>query len=272
MTSGEFKAIGEFIQSEFGIKMPRAKKIMLQSRLTKRLRAMNMASYREYQEYLFSPEGLDREVPHMIDVVTTNKTDFFREPSHFELLRDDILPNWLKENHDKKHFTAWSAGCATGEEPYSLAMVLGQFARQHTSFRFEVLGTDISGTVLEKGRKAIYPEDKTGAIPSDLKKSFLLRSKNRQEKLVRVTPELRKKVNFQRLNLLEEFPFQSKKKDVIFCRNVIIYFEKPVQEELFRKCCHCLKKGGYLFIGHSETLSGMRLPLRQKCPTVYERI
>ncbi|MFW6237066.1 MAG: CheR family methyltransferase, partial [Desulfosudaceae bacterium] len=216
-------------------------------------------------------EGMDREVPHMIDVVTTNKTDFFREPSHFDLLYDEILPEWLAAYQGNRNFSVWSAGCSTGEEPYSLAMILDKFAANHPDFNFDILGTDISNQVLEKARQAIYPETKVEAVPHQLKKNCLLRSRDRVKKQVRIVPALRKKVTFRRLNLMEQFSWPGTK-DVIFCRNVIIYFERPVQEELFKKCCNCLKKGGYLFIGHSETLSGMRLPLQQRCPTVYERI
>ena len=272
MTSDEFDDIGSFIQSQFGIKMPPSKKTMLQSRLTKRLRAMNMSSYGQYREYLFSQEGLDQEVPFMIDVVTTNKTDFFREPSHFALLREVMLPLWLRQTGGGEIFNIWSAGCATGEEPYTMAMVLNEFAEAEPDFRFSILGTDISGEALEKAVEAIYRESRSDGIPEALKKKYLMHSKDRKQGLVRIVPELRSTVIFERLNLMGDFSSVVGKKDVIFCRNVIIYFERPVQELLFEKCCRCLKTGGYLFIGHSETLSGMRLPLMQVKPTVYQKI
>ncbi len=271
MTNGEFNAIGGFIQSEFGIKMPPAKKIMLQSRLTKRLRAMNMNSYRQYQEYLFSPEGMERELPYMIDAVTTNKTDFFRERVHFDLLYETLLPDWFRKNGANEIFSAWSAGCASGEEPYSLAMTLNEFVGIQPSFRFEVTATDISREVVEKARQAIYPKSKTDPIPMQFKTKYLMRSKDRKKELTRIVPELRCKVAFGCLNLMKAFP-TNKKYDVIFCRNVIIYFERPVQEKLFAKCCDCLKSDGYLFIGHSETLSGMTLPLKQVRPTIYQKV
>lgn len=272
MTGDEFNAIGGFIQSRFGIKMPPVKMVMLQSRLTKRLRAMNMSSYGEYREYLFSPEGLDREVPFMIDVVTTNKTDFFREPSHFEMLRNELLPRWLRRNGGGEAFRIWSAGCASGEEPYTMAMILNEFAAAEPSFRFSVLGTDISGEALDKAVRAVYPDTKTTDIPPDLKKKYLLRGREGRRGLVRIVPELRARVTFERLNLMCDASFADRKMDVIFCRNVIIYFERPVQERLFRNCCRCLETGGHLFIGHSETLSGMRLPLVQVRPTIYQKI
>ena len=271
MTNSEFNAIGGFIQAEFGIKMPPAKKVMLQSRLTKRLRAMNMSSYREYQEYLFSPEGMKQELPFMIDVVTTNKTDFFRERAHFDLLYETLLPLWFQDTGGKQTFRAWSAGCATGEEPYSLAMVLNEFTRVQPAFRFEITGTDISREAVEKAQQAIYPEKRTETISINFKKRYLLKSKDREKKLTRIVPELRCKVSFNCLNLLKDGPCP-KENDVIFCRNVIIYFERQVQEHLFLKCCNHLKPKGYLFIGHSETLNGMNLPLRQIRPTVYQKV
>ena len=272
MTSDEFDDIGSFIQSQFGIKMPPSKKTMLQSRLTKRLRAMNMTSYGQYREYLFSPAGMDQEVSFMIDVVTTNKTDFFREPSHFDLLQEILLPLWLRQTGGRDVFNIWSAGCATGEEPYTMAMVLNEFAEAEPDFRFSILGTDISGEALQKAIQAIYRESRIDGIPPDFKKKYLMRSRDRKQGLVRIIPELRSKITFQRLNLMGDFFSMVEKKDVIFCRNVIIYFERPVQEALFEKCCRCLNTGGYLFIGHSETLSGMRLPLTQVRPTVYQKI
>lgn len=272
MTDTEFKALGEFIQTEFGIKMPPAKKTMLQSRLTKRLRALNISDYRQYREYLFSPEGLIRELPFLIDEVTTNKTDFFREPSHFDLLSETLLPIWTQTHHGHQPFSVWSAGCATGEEPYSLAMVLGEYLRKEPSFDFEITGTDISGKALETARQAIYPQKRVEPVPAAIRKRYLLRSRDRAKKLVRIVPALRAKVVFRHLNLMESFSCPGPKKDAIFCRNVIIYFERPVQEAIFNKLCSCLKADGYLFIGHSETLNGMRLPLRTVRPTVYQKI
>lgn len=271
MTAEEFQVLGGFIQAEFGIKMPPAKKVMLQSRLTKRLRAMKMDSYQQYRKYLFSEEGLKKELPFMIDVVTTNKTDFFRERRHFDLLFETILPEWMRQAEGRAPFRLWSAGCSTGEEPYSLAMTLNEFAQMTPSFDFTILGTDISGEVLDRARQAVYPEKKTVDIPDVLKRKYLLKSKDRKKMLTRIAPEIRAKVSFRRLNLMSSFSCPEKK-DAIFCRNVIIYFERPIQEALFRKCCSCLKTDGYLFIGHSETLNGMDLPLTMIRPTVYKKI
>lgn len=271
MTQKEFERFGEFIQSEFGIKMPAGKKTMLESRLNKRLRTLNMSSYQEYKDYLFSLKGLEVEMPHLVDAVTTNKTEFFREGQHFELLFNELLPHWLEQKGQRASLTAWSAGCSNGKEPYSLAMVLNEFAESAPGFDYQILGTDISRQVLQEAERAVYSEDAVQSIPYQLKKKYLLRSKDRKKQLVRIVPELRSKVSFRELNLMQEVSFREKM-DIIFCRNVIIYFERPVQEQLFGKLCSCLEQGGYLFIGHSETLSGMDLPLKQVRPTVYQRL
>ena len=271
MTGKEFRNFSQFIQSEFGIKMPPGKKVMLESRLGKRLRALGMNSYKDYEEYLFSLKGLEIEMPHLVDAVTTNKTEFFREPKHFDLLYQEILPAWQERNHSRKSFSVWSAGCSTGEEPYTLAIVLSEFARNHPEFTFQVLGTDISNQVLDTAKRAVYAEDKVEKISHELRRRYFLRSKDRKRKQVRVAPEIRSLVRFRALNFMDSFDFREKL-DTIFCRNVIIYFERPVQETLFNKFCRHLIPGGYLFIGHSETLSGMDLPLKQITPTVYQKI
>ena len=271
MTEKEFKELGTFIQTEFGIKMPPGKKSMLESRLNKRLRSLGMTSYKQYKDYLFSLKGLEIEMPHLMDAVTTNKTEFFREDKHFEVLAQEVLPAWLAEQGRGKPFMVWSAGCSTGEEVYSLAMVLAEFAASNRGFGFEVLGTDISQEVLHKAKRGVYPERLSQGIPQDFCKKYLMRSTDRSKGLMRIVPELRSKVAFRELNLIEDFSFREKM-DVVFCRNVVIYFEWRVQEILFQKLCSCIAKGGFLFIGHSESLSGMDLPLEQSRPTVFKKL
>lgn len=269
MGDRDFEKFSEFIKREFGIKMPPSKKTMLEARLQKRLRALCLNNHSEYCKFLFSPEGLESEITHLIDVVTTNTTDFFREPKHFEMLLSTILPDFLKRN--KKNIKIWSAGCSSGEEPYTLAMVLSEFAAKNASFDFSILATDISNEILQKAITAIYPMEKVEIIPMALKKKYLLKSKDRSKNIVRIAPELRRKVDFKRLNFMEPFPFKEKK-DIIFCRNVVIYFDRPTQYKLFNEFCMRLVSGGFLFIGHSESISGMGLPVKQVAPTVYQRI
>jgi chemotaxis protein methyltransferase CheR len=250
--------------------MPPGKKTMLESRLGKRLRALGMNSYKDYEEYLFNIKGMEIEIPHLIDAVTTNKTDFFREANHFEILYNKLLPHWFARHDNKRVFSVWSAGCSSGEEPYTIAIVLNEFAEKNSGFRFSILGTDISNEILEKAQRAVYHEDRIDPVPNNLKKKYFLRSKDRKQKLVRVVPELRNQVAFRLLNFMDDFSFRETM-DVIFCRNVVIYFEKPVQERLFQKFCEHLHPNGHIFIGHSETLAGMSLPLKQLSPTVYQK-
>lgn len=266
-----FERFSEFIKSELGIKMPATKKTLLEARLQKRLRELGMATHEEYCEFLFSPRGMEEELVNLVDVVTTNTTDFFREPKHFELLSAKVLPALHERCGGSREVKVWSAGCSSGEEPYTLSMVLSEFARMNSGFRFGIMATDISTQVLRMAVRAIYPETKIGPIPPEYRKRYLLRSKDRTRHLVRIGPEARGHVRFRRLNFMEDFSFDGHL-DVIFCRNVVIYFDRQTQEMLFSRFCRKLAVGGYLFIGHSESLAGMDLPLEPVAPTVYKKI
>lgn len=273
LSEKDFRRLSEFIYTECGIKMPPSKKTMLEARLQKRLRFLGLRCFGSYCDYVFSPEGLEREMIHMIDLVTTNKTDFFREPAHFDYLTRTALPQLLRTEGAGlgKKLMVWSAGCSTGEEPYTLAVVLSEFAEQHRGFGFSILATDISTRVLEKARRGIYEQDRIGPVPPALLHKYFLRSKDRSRGLVRVIPELRETVRFQRLNFMDEdFGFREQL-DIIFCRNVIIYFDRPTQERLLNRFCRHLAPDGYLFMGHSETLNGLEVPLVSVAPTVYRR-
>lgn len=272
MTNSEFNRLSSFILNSYGIKLPIAKKTMLEGRLQKRLRALNISSFREYCEYVFSPEGRQIELIHMIDVVTTNKTDFFREGVHFDFLSNNILPNYLNNNFTGKQFKIWSAGCSTGEEPYTLAMVLSEFSEKYTGFDFNIFATDISSRALNAATTAVYTMEKALPVPLAFKKKYLLKSKNDQKKTVRIVPGLRTKVRFERYNLLDENIACIENFSVVFCRNVLIYFDRPTQEKVILKLCSKLEPGGYLFLGHSESVSNMNLPLMQIQPTIFKKI
>jgi chemotaxis protein methyltransferase CheR len=210
------------------------------------------------------------ELTHMIDAVTTNKTDFFREPLHFECLGNKIVPEFVSSGTGRK-LKVWSAGCSTGEEPYTLAMVLRESFRNYCGFGFSILATDISTIVLEKARLGIYDDNRTASIPWELKRKYFMINRDRNRGLVRITPELRSLVEFMRLNLIDDEFGLTEQKDIIFCRNVIIYFDRPTQEKLLnRLCCH-LSPRGYLFLGHSETLSGFDVPLARVESTIYRK-
>ena len=272
LTDKNFKKLGGFIQEEFGIKMPAVKKVMLQSRLQKRLRLLGYDSFNAYCDFLFSASG-KAEIIEMINAVSTNKTDFFREPAHFDYLVEHILPE-LRDpfSTSTTHmFNVWSAGCSTGEEPYTLAMVLVDYALQMRNFQFRILGTDISTRVLELAKKAIYNERSIAPVPVSLRKKYMMRSKDRDKKQIRMHPAIREKVAFQRMNFMDETFNLPHKFDIIFCRNVVIYFDLETQAQLFQKFARQLRPNGFLFIGHSETLNGLNLPFRAVFPTVYQK-
>lgn len=273
MSGKLFSELRRFIYDEVGINITPVKQVMLEGRLNKRLRNLGMLSFEEYCDYLFSDDGRSAELAFMIDEVTTNKTDFFREPVHFQFLTSDVLPALFKSERytASDRLTIWSAGCSSGEEPYTIAMVVKDHMAEHGERPFQIIATDISRRMLDKGCKAVYEVEKTIPIPNRIKRKFLLRSKDPASGLVRIAPEIRSCVAFRRLNFMDyDFGFREQI-DIIFCRNVIIYFDKTVQEKLLRKFCQCMKKGGFIFMGHSETLFGMDLPLEQVSPTVYRK-
>lgn len=272
LSDEDFKRLSEYIYREYGIKMPPAKKIMLQSRLQKRLRELDITSFKEYVDYVFSKEGQDSEVYHMIDVVSTNKTDFFREPIHFEFLSNDIVPKFVGDVEFRNPLKIWSAGCSSGEEPYTIAMVLTDCKEKYPILDFQILGTDISTRILKTAIEAIYKENRIEGIPHNILRKYFLKSKDRINPTVRVVPEIRKKVSFGRLNLMDETYPIAEMFDIIFCRNVLIYFDRSTQEKVINKLCLKLKPGGYFFLGHSESVTGMTVPLKQIKPTIFVRI
>lgn len=273
LSERDFNRFSEFIYGECGIKMPPAKKTMLEARLQKRLRKLGIRSFQEYADYIFSRAGAEEELVHLIDVVTTNKTDFFREPAHFDHLVAHALPELIRTRGAgvRRPLAIWSAGCSSGEEPYTLSMVLSEYAEREPGFSFSILATDICTTVLDKAKMAIYDEDRIEPVPAVLRQKYLLRGKGERRGLVRVVPELRSRVKFRRLNFMDGDFGMREQMDIIFCRNVIIYFDKQTQERLLNKFCRHLVPGGYLFMGHSETLSGLDVPVDQVASTIYRK-
>jgi chemotaxis protein methyltransferase CheR len=252
--------------------MPPAKKVMLQSRLQKRLRELNIPNFKDYIEYVFSKEGLNNEIIHMLDVVSTNKTDFFREPIHFDFLFQTVLPEFVEQRNSSKTLKVWSAGCSSGEEPYTLAIVLADFAEKNIGFDFSIIGTDISTQILQKAVDAVYKEDRVSIIPIETKKKYFLRSKDKTNPTVKVIQNLRKKVRYGRLNFMDSSYDIPETFDVIFCRNVLIYFDRETQEKVIQKLCDKLRPDGYFFLGHSESIMNMQVPLKQIKPTIFKRI
>jgi chemotaxis protein methyltransferase CheR len=263
-----FNRLASFIYDYAGIKMPANKVTMLEGRLRRRLRDTGIDTFREYCEFLFSPAGEDERV-HFIDAVTTNKTDFFREPQHFEILTKRVLPEFAREGH--RDIRVWSSACSTGAEPYTLAMVLEEAVVGRQIDSYSILATDLSTEVLDQALRGIYDADFLAPVPKDLASKYVMRpiASNRPER--RISPRLRQRIAFARMNLMDESYLVGQAMHVIFCRNVLIYFDKQTQTKVLHRLCDRLAPGGYLFIGHSESIAGMNLPVRQIANTVFRK-
>ena len=268
LKQSEFNRLSNYIFSNYGIKMPPAKKVMLQSRLQKRLRHLNINNFKSYIDFVFSKEG-DQEIIHMMDVVSTNKTDFFREPTHFEFMEEVILPEIYANK--QSDFKIWSAGSSSGEEAYTITMVMEEYIAKNGYINYQILGADISTDMLQKAVNGVYKSEKILTIPESLKKKYFLKSKDPTKKLVRVKPNLRTKVKFFRLNLMDNVYNAPNGFDVIFCRNTLIYFERDTQEKVINKLCGHLKSGGYFILGHSESITNMNVPLENIKPTIFRK-
>lgn len=269
LSAQNFRRLSEFINGYSGIKMPASKLTMLEGRLRRRLRSTGIASLNDYCRHLFDEGGLDSEIVHLIDAVTTNKTDFFREPAHFEFLERHGLPALAQEG--RRRFKAWSAACSIGAEPYTLAMVLDEFCAASREGDYSILGTDLSTQVLEQAVQGVFAESMIEPVSIARRKRYVMQAKDRSRGHVRIAPRLRSKIAFGRLNLMDEHYPVGADMDLLFCRNILIYFDKPTQSKVLTRLCDHLRPGGYLFLGHSETLNGIDLPVRQIANTIFQR-
>lgn len=267
----DFQRLAAFIEQTSGIKMPESKRVLVEGRLRRRIRALAMAGFDEYCAYLFKGNGLAAESVHIIDAVSTNKTDFFREIDHFNFLTRTGLASLVSTGGRRTQIKAWSAPCSIGAEPYTLAMVIADFAGTRPDLRWSVLGTDINTDVLKQAVRAIYPEEMIAPVPPEMRRRYLLRARDPRRREVRIAPELRRQVKFAYLNLMDETYPADGDFDIIFCRNLLIYFEKPTQKTVLHRLVSHLRPGGYLFVGHSETIVGFGLPLHPVIPTVFVR-
>jgi chemotaxis protein methyltransferase CheR len=272
----EFHQLREVIQNELGIAIAPAKRVMVETRVRKRVRALGMESLSQYCRFILNGQSRTQEWPYLIDAITTHKTDFFREPVHFEYLIRDAVSGMadLYGAGVRRPLLVWSSACSTGEEPYTAAMVLSAYSASimPRSYRFRIFATDISRGVLETAKAAVYPESAIAPVPKELRQRYLLRSRDPGMDRVRMCPAIRSLVEFRQLNLIDRdygFPHLM---DVIFCRNVAIYFDRPTQQKVLGTICRTLQPGGYLFMGHSESLNGLDLPLAQVAPAVYRRL
>ncbi len=263
-----FARLSALIFDKTGIKMPATKATMLQGRLQRRMREIGIRTLDGYCDHLFDGSAGPDELIHLINAVTTNKTDFFREPGHFDFLTKTALPTLVDSG--RRRIRAWSAACSTGAEPYTMAMVLDQFA-QKSGIEYGILATDIDTVVLETARRGIYPAELIEPVPATLRQRYVATAVDRASSQVRIVPALRSAIGFARLNLMDARYPLGEPMDIIFCRNVLIYFDKETQERVVRRLCENLRPGGFLFLGHSESIAGMDLPVRTASYTVFTK-
>lgn len=255
LTDRHFRSIADLVEGHVGIRLPAGKRLMVEGRLQKRVRALKLGGVSEYVERLFDDGHFETELVHLIDCVTTNKTDFFREPQHFEFLKTVAIPEILERRGRGRHrIKIWSAACSTGMEAYTTAMVLADMVRNGGSFQFGILGTDISTQVLQLATAGIYTREMVAPVPVDMARRYTMSSRDPLRQEVRIIPELRSCVQFSRLNLMDPTYPVDRDVDIIFCRNVLIYFDRSTQRKVVERLCSHLRPGGYLIVGHSESM------------------
>jgi chemotaxis protein methyltransferase CheR len=277
MNDKEFRLFRDLVYQNSGISLADAKKTMLHSRLQKRLRFHNLSSFSTYYELILSRSYEGDELREMINCVTTNKTDFFRESHHFEFVEETILPEIIAASAtagESRKLRVWHAGCSTGEEPYSLAMVLRDSLKSNID-RWDIrqLASDIDTNVLEHAKAGVYERDRFEQVPLKYRSQSFLTGTGERSAYVKIKSELLDMVTFRQINLLDPvWPIQSEVRfDAVFCRNVVIYFDKPTQRTLFARFHKLLRPGGYLIIGHSESLLGVSTDFESLGHTIYRK-
>ena len=269
LSERDFARIAGIVSKHTGIKLPASKHLMLEGRLRRRAGLAGFASLDEYCDYLFEEDGLKDEFQHVVDVATTNKTDFFREASHFDYLAGTIIPALLAAQRTIK---LWSAASSNGAEAYTIAMVMAELARSQAGLRFAILGTDISSAMIESAHRAIYPRSMLAPVSPQMQRRYAMFDKGVGENgRARIVPELRRKCSFQQLNLMDASYPVDRDVDVIFVRNVLIYFEPEVQDAVVRRLWGHLRPGGHLILGHSESMIGTRQGLPQVASGVFRK-
>ncbi len=271
LRDADFKRLSEFIYTNYGINLYPHKKVLVKSRLQKRLTALGMYSYTQYCDFVLTSENGKQEAVNMIDRISTNKTDFFREADHFDFLSKSLLKQYISETGRKK-LKLWSAGCSSGEEPYTLAMVMSEQKKNIPFLDFNIYASDISTLVLEKAKRAVYSANNLDIIPPKYQSKYLLKSKDKSKNQIRITPHLRNKVVLFRHNLLDDKSPLKQPVDIIFCRNTLIYFDRETQEKVINMLIKNMVSGGYLFLGHSESLINTSFSLKNVFPAVYKKV
>lgn len=269
LSARNFQRLAAFIQDYSGIKMPANKRTMLEGRLRRRMRANRIEDVNDYCHYLFEEDGMTAEVIHLIDAVTTNKTEFFREPAHFNFLTERGLAALAASG--RREIKIWSSACSTGAEPYTIAMVMDEFCAAQRGVDYSILCTDICTEVLGQAIAGRFSEQMIEPVSASRRQRYVMRARDRARSEVRIVPQLRSKLAFARLNLMDDaYPVENDL-DIVFCRNILIYFDKPTQARVLQRLCSHLRPGGYLFLGHSESIVGIDLPVVQIANTVFQK-
>ncbi len=266
LKAGEFEKIRKLAYDTFGLDLRTGKETLVSTRLSKQIRERGFRSFEDYYQHVVG-DSTGESLIQLIDALTTNHTSFFREPAHFEFLKRTALPEWARRGTP---LNIWSAACSTGEEPYTIAMCVLEELGASAAGRVRILATDISTRVLEKAGQAIYPADRVDGIPGHQLRKYWLRGEGDWNGHYRAKKEVRALVEFRRLNLMESLP-QIGPFPVIFCRNVMIYFDKPTQQRVVQRLAGRLEPGGYLLTGHSESLTGIDHGLQYVQPAVYRK-
>jgi len=266
MTDSDFNAIAELAGEHTGIVLGPHKRNMVYGRIARRIRALGLSSFKQYIEFL--KNNPKDEMSNFINAITTNLTSFFREPHHFQYLQNELLPELRRLNAESRKIRIWSAGSSIGQEAYTIAMTIVR-ANFPSNWDIKILATDLDSNVLDTGRRGVYPIDHIDQLDPAIVKQFFRKSTDGRS--VQVSDELRNMVSFKRLNLLEKWPMKGPF-DLIFCRNVVIYFNKDTQRVLFDRYANYLRSDGRLFIGHSENLSGVCDRFQSLGQTIYRKM
>ena len=267
LSNNEFLKFSKLVYEKCGINLHDGKKELVRARLSKRLRQTGIKDYKGYYKYLSEDESGD-EIYRLMDVISTNLTSFFREEKHFDFLRAKALPHFQQKG--VKDLRLWSAGCSSGEEPYSLAIALLEYFGERLPFKVSILGTDISSQVLGKAMTGIYSQERLKRIPMPVIRKYFQKGYGKQTGNYRVKPILKELIQIRYFNLIEPFQFNDPF-NIIFCRNVMIYFDKNTQQLLVDKFYRSLDQGGYLLIGHSEGLTGIEHSFQYIGPSIYQK-
>lgn len=268
-TDRDFALVRRLLADHAGIALAEAKRDMVYSRLVRRLRALKLTRFRDYLDLLNGGDA--PEFVNFVNALTTNLTSFFREPHHFDFLKKRVIANLCQARAESRRLRIWSAGCSTGEEPYSLAMTLLENMPNLSGWDVRILATDLDSNVLAAASAGVYGEDRVKNIPSEYLQRYFLRGRGANAGHVKASEELKSLITFKQLNLMEAWPMRGMF-DVIFCRNVVIYFDKPTQTKLFARYADTLADDGYLFIGHSETLYKITDRFKLIGTTIYEKV